>query len=139
MRRRSTLVAGCLLVVLSFAGTLSVPIQAQIHLEPIGRYLAADNSDEDVFDECAAEILVHDPETQQLFVTNAAQTRIDVIDIGTDPTNPSLAFSIDVSGIGTDPEPTSVAIADGAVYVDRGHQRVGGNPVYRRGGQARVR
>lgn len=62
---------------------------AEIELSTIGRYETG------IFDESATEIATFDPESQKLFVTNAAEDQIDVLNLA-DPTNPTLAFSIDV-------------------------------------------
>ncbi|AOS61856.1 choice-of-anchor I family protein [Actinoalloteichus hymeniacidonis] len=78
-----------------------------------------------VFDASAAEIVAHDPQTQHLFVVNAAAAQIDVLDIA-DPTRPSLVESLDTVGIpaadgsqvGAGAVVNSVAVrADGVVAV----------------------
>jgi len=65
----------------------------------------------------AAEIVAHDPATQQLFVTNAGDRKVDILDIR-DPLHPARTGSIDVS---TDLPDTggvnSVAVRDGIVAV----------------------
>lgn len=76
---------------------------AELDLSPIGRYETG------IFDESATEIATFDPDSQQLFVTNAAADQIDVLDL-TDPTAPTLKFSIAVdNGI------NSVAFHDGVL------------------------
>jgi len=52
-----------------------------IELNPIGTFQTG------VFDEGAAEILAHDPITQNLFVINSDATTVDILDIS-DPSNP---------------------------------------------------
>ncbi|NER35348.1 MAG: calcium-binding protein [Oscillatoria sp. SIO1A7] len=79
-----------------------------IGLTPIGRYESG------IFDESAAEIVAHDPGTQRLFVVNANNAAVDVLDIG-DPTNPTLISTIDVTSIGAGAN--SVAVANGVVAV----------------------
>jgi hypothetical protein len=64
-----------------------------LSLTPLGTY------DSGVVDESAAEIVTHDPATQRLFVVNAHAPGIDVLDI-TEPTAPTLLFTIDVSAYG---------------------------------------
>jgi len=76
-----------------------------VTLTPMGRYETG------VFDDSAAEIAAYAPETQQVFITNAADNAIDVLDIS-DPENPTLAFSIALEG-----GVNSVAIHDGVVAV----------------------
>jgi len=51
------------------------------------------------FGEGAAEIVAHDPATQRLFVTNAEEKTVDILDIS-DPKNPTKVGFIDVSEIG---------------------------------------
>jgi 2',3'-cyclic-nucleotide 2'-phosphodiesterase/3'-nucleotidase/5'-nucleotidase len=75
---------------LSPAALLFCPAaQAQIALEAIGRYSTG------VFDESATEISTFDPVTAQLFVTNAAGNRVDVLNLS-NPAAPEFAFSIEV-------------------------------------------
>ncbi|NER04803.1 MAG: calcium-binding protein, partial [Okeania sp. SIO3C4] len=65
------------------------------------------------FDESAAEIVAHDPNTQRVFVVNGNEATIDVLDIS-DPTNPNLINQIDVSpafGAGAN----SVAVNDDGI------------------------
>lgn len=54
----------------------------------IGRF-----TDNAVFAEDAAEIVAHDAQNQQLFVTNGNADRLDVLDVS-DPANPSLTQSL---------------------------------------------
>jgi len=67
-----------------------------------------------VFGESAAEIVVHDPGSQRLFVVNALSGQIDVVDIA-DPAAPSF---LDTIQVGSDGEvANSVAVHDGLVAV----------------------
>ncbi len=85
---------------------LAVPaLPGDFELELIGTFTTG------VFDESAAETVAHDPSTQRLFVTNADARGIDVLDI-TDPTEPTLLFTIDLSSVGD--EPTAVAFHGGS-------------------------
>lgn len=52
-----------------------------------------------IFDESAAEIVAHDPSTQVLMYTNAANNSLDVLDIA-NPATPTLSQSIDLSPYG---------------------------------------
>lgn len=63
--------------------------QAQVTLSAIGRYNSG------IFDRGATEISAYDPISKQLFVTNGATEKIDVITLA-DPTAPALGFSIDL-------------------------------------------
>ena len=80
----------------------------QIKLEAIGAYESG------IFDDSAAEIVAHDPETQRLFVVNAAVGQIDVLDI-LNPATPTRLYRIDVSSYGA--AANSVAVHDGIVAV----------------------
>jgi hypothetical protein len=77
-----------------------------LKLSPIGTYASG------VFDASAAEIVAHDARSQRLFVVNAANGLIDVLDIQ-DPTQPMKLFSIDLSDYGADVN--SVAVNRGLV------------------------
>jgi hypothetical protein len=83
---------------------------ASAQLVPIGTYrngaFAADPS--------PSEIVAHDPATQRLFVNNGANNRIDVLGIS-NPTNPTLLFSIALSSYGA--SCNSVAVKNGIVAV----------------------
>lgn len=65
----------------------------RLSLEVIGQYQTG------VFDEGAAEIVVHDSRTQRLFVINADAASVDVLDIN-DPTQPVPIGRIDASALG---------------------------------------
>ena len=56
--------------------------QAAIKIEPIGRYQSATAG----FDRGAAEIVAYDPGTQRIFVVNAQDATVDVLD-ASDPSN----------------------------------------------------
>ncbi len=77
-------------------------------LAPLGTYETG------VFDESAAEIVVHDPASQRLFVVNANAPAVEVLDIS-DPSNPSKLFEIDPVAFGG--TANSVAIANGIVAI----------------------
>ena len=64
-----------------------------ITLEHVGTYSTG------VFDESAAEIVAHDPDSQRLFVTNANDSTVDVLDIRVLST-PILLFQIDTTSYG---------------------------------------
>jgi 2',3'-cyclic-nucleotide 2'-phosphodiesterase (5'-nucleotidase family) len=81
---------------------------SKIQLNPIGTYETG------IFDASAAEIVVHDPQTQRLFVVNASTPAVDVLDIS-DPTNPTKLFSLDPSAYGS--TANSVAVLNGIVAV----------------------
>ena len=77
-------------------------------LVPLGTYETG------IFDESAAEIVVHDPVTQRLFVVNASVPAVDVLDVS-DPSNPIKLFELDPSAFGAGAN--SVAISNGIVAV----------------------
>lgn len=66
---------------------------AQVTLTPIGSYHTG------VFDEAATEIMAYNAKDQVVYSTNGSTNAIDVIDLS-DPTNPTLDFSIDMTGYG---------------------------------------
>jgi len=82
---------------------------AQISLHDIGRF-----QHEGPFDSGASEIVAYDPETQRLFVANAALGTIDILNIE-DPTMPTLFRSISVVSLGLGKQPNYVAVHDGVV------------------------
>lgn len=83
---------------------LTIPAQASFQLTPLGTFETG------IFDASAAEIAAFDPETAQVFVTNANSNTIDVLDIS-NPVNPALVNSIDLG----DGDINSVAFFDGVL------------------------
>ncbi len=115
-RARSRLLLGASL--LAGAGLVSAALapsiagaapKGRISLTPIGTYQSGQ------FDESAAEIVAHDPDTQQLFVVNAQTGAIDVLDIS-DPTDPALEATLETTG-DEDGTVNSVAVRDGFIAV----------------------
>ncbi|MCB8928023.1 MAG: choice-of-anchor I family protein [Ardenticatenaceae bacterium] len=98
-------VIGILGVLVAVTAAVSEP---KIHLEPIGHYNTG------IFDEGAAEIVAYDAGSQRLFVTNANDGVVDVLDLS-DPSSPALLHTIDLpefsGGV------NSVAVHDGLVAV----------------------
>lgn len=91
--------------------------QAAITLQPIGRYQSASAG----FDRGAAEIVAYDPGTQRIFVINAQDATVDVLD-ASDPSNLVKIGQINVKAIpGLDAAKlgaaNSVAVRDGLVAV----------------------
>lgn len=81
-----------------------VPLDA-ITITKLGTY------DSGIFDESAAEIVAHDPKTQRLFVTNAEDSAVDILDFS-DPSSLTKITSISIPFGG----PNSVAISpDGSL------------------------
>ena len=91
---------------LAFAGVTSVVAQSTPQLSLIGRFESG------LFDEGAAEISAYDAGSQRLFVTNAFDQTIDVIDLS-DPANLVKIDSFSAPGGGL----TSVAAQNGIVAV----------------------
>ncbi|MGF1590349.1 MAG: choice-of-anchor I family protein [Pleurocapsa sp.] len=87
--------------------TQLIPSEA-ITLEAIATYETG------IFGEGAAEIVEYDPQSQQLFVANANNAAVDILDIS-DPTNIVALESIDVSSYGA--VANSVDVFDGVVAV----------------------
>nr|WP_235927138.1 choice-of-anchor I family protein [Gloeocapsopsis dulcis] len=79
-----------------------------ISLAPIGTYETG------IFDESAAEIVQYDPGTQRLFVVNANQATVDVLDIS-DPTNIQALDSISSTAFGG--IANSVTIFNGVIAI----------------------
>lgn len=82
--------------------------QTLIELNVLGTYASG------VFDESAAEIVAHDPKNQRLFVINANDKVVDVLDIN-DPELPVLLGIIDATAEGG--AANSVAVYDTIVAV----------------------
>lgn len=110
-------------MIIALVMLIHLPLLSQIELTPIGNYRTG------VFAEGAAEIAAHDPATQRLFVVNAFTQTVDVLDIS-DPTNPTLAFSIDVTPYGK--QANSVAVHGGlvAAAVENDSTQLPGNIVF---------
>ncbi|MFM1875577.1 MAG: hypothetical protein RL266_1314, partial [Bacteroidota bacterium] len=84
----------------------SLVASAQVTLTPVGSYHTG------VFDAAATEIMAWNAEDELVYSTNGATVAIDAIDLS-DPTNPSLDFSIDLTSYGSGVN--SVAYVDGYV------------------------
>ncbi len=79
-----------------------------ITLNPIGSYRTG------VFDKGGAEIVVHDPATQRLFITNGNDDTVDVVSIA-DPSSPAKLFTLVFPAPFKGLAPTSVAVSNGNV------------------------
>jgi DNA-binding beta-propeller fold protein YncE len=79
-----------------------------IELSVLGSYQS------NIFDEGAAEIVAHDPANQRLFVVNADNSTVDVLDVQ-DPEQPTLLDTIDASTEGA--SANSVAVYGDLVAV----------------------
>ncbi|MES2626455.1 MAG: choice-of-anchor I family protein, partial [Pseudomonadota bacterium] len=108
MLRRTTL---SLSIAMASAFASAAPKDVSIALLPIGTYASG------AFAAGAAEIVAHDPQTQTLFVINAADKTVDILDLS-DPTQPSLLSTIDVAlEIPASGGINSVAVHDGLVAI----------------------
>ncbi|MDH6098085.1 esterase-like activity of phytase family protein, partial [Anabaenopsis sp. FSS-46] len=81
---------------------------SQLQLNLLGTYAT------NIFNRSAAEIVVHDPQTQRLFIVNASAPAVEVLDIS-NPSNPTKLFEIDPSVYGA--TANSVAVSNGIVAV----------------------
>ena len=81
-----------------------------ITLTAIGRYSAGAGG-------TRAEIAAYDPATKRLFAINLAQSRIDVLDIGSIPPLPTPLTTLAPIPLGVGFLPNSIAIHDGIVAV----------------------
>lgn len=88
-----------------------VTAKAGLDLTAIGTYETG------VFDGGASEIVAFDPETNRLFVINATDSVVDVLDVS-DPSSPVKIFTIDVTGdLGPNGGVNSVDVKNGLVAV----------------------
>ena len=102
-------------VVVAWTTLLSVSVLAQsvsvnvpqIEIKPLGSYASG------IFDDSAAEIVDYDPRYALAYVTNSAETSLDVLSIW-NPRKPRKITSIDLSPYGA---PNSVAVKNGIVAV----------------------
>jgi len=91
--------------------------QAQVTLSHVGRYQSATAR----FDSGAAEVVAYDKPTRRIFVVNAQDSTVDVLN-ATDPARPVHVGRIDLKAIpGVDPAKigaaNSVAALDGLLAV----------------------
>jgi hypothetical protein len=108
-----TLATSAALLVAAAAGDLrvrSAPPPKAIELVPLGVYRTG------LFDEGAVEIAAYDADTRRVFLTFAAQARLDIVDIQ-DPLAPAFVASIDLTPWGDGAHATSVAVRSGVVAV----------------------
>jgi hypothetical protein len=114
LRTRVVLVASVTCLALattaSTAAVVDDPIthpapDAALALTPVGTHETG------VFEQSAAEIVVHHPATQRLFVVSAVGSKVDVLD-GAEPADPAKLFEIYVPGV-VDAE--GVVVPEGSV------------------------
>lgn len=100
----------CALITAGLTAATAAPAPAlDLSLTPIGRV-----TNGPPFNLSAAEIVAHDPGTQRLFVVNARDKSIDVLDIQ-NPAGPSKIATVDLSSYGA--VVNSVAIHNGLAAV----------------------
>lgn len=80
----------------------------KIILDPLATYATG------IFDDSAAEIVAHDPTSQNVYFTNAADNTLGILNIS-DPANPTLVNEIDMNNFGGGIN--SVAAANGIIAV----------------------
>lgn len=112
--------------------TVSIPIFADdddnhkqtISISVLGTYKSG------IFDESAAEIPAYDRNSERLFVTNADENTLDVLDVS-NPAQPGLAFQIDLSPYGGGPNSVSVK-KNGivAVAIENDNKQLPGSVVF---------
>lgn len=129
---------GSALVTLAGTGAASAgDSERAVSLTPLGTYATG------TFDEGASEITAYDAGTRRVFVVNAEDGRVDVLDIRT-PTAPALVASIPAPGANsvavhaglvaiaqeadTKTDPGTVAFYDASTYAARGTVTVGSLP-----------
>ncbi|TNE75118.1 MAG: alkaline phosphatase [Gammaproteobacteria bacterium] len=85
----------------------------QVSLVQVGRFAVDDNE----FDESAAEIVAYDPASARVFVVNAQQSSVDVLDLQ-DPANPTKQATLDATVQWADAGAiNSVSVSGGLVAV----------------------
>ena len=94
-----------------------------IQLNPLGRFATG------IFDEGAAEIVTHDPNSQRLFVVNSNSATVDILDIA-NPSNPTKTAAIDVSAFGAGVNSVDVANGIVATAVENQNPQVPGSVVF---------
>ena len=82
----------------------------RIQLQLLGRYSSGE------YDVSAAEIPVYDPQNRQIFVVNANNGAVDILD-ASDLANPALKSTLDVSDIAPDAVVNSIAFHNGLLAV----------------------
>lgn len=93
---------------LAVAAVAAPAVAQSVELEFLGRYESG------AFDEGAAEIVAFDARSGLAFVSNALANTVDALDIS-DPSSPTLAFTIDLAPYGAGVN--SVAVSNGLVAV----------------------
>ena len=96
---------------------------SQIDVQPLGTYQSG------IFDESAAEIVAHDPNTQRLYVVNADSGNIDVLDIN-NPSHPTRIFQIDIANYGNSANSVDVYNSVVAVAVESDPKQLPGKVVF---------
>ena len=84
---------------LAQAVTLGLAMSTAAHAAPTATLEVLGTYNTGIFDEGAAEIVAYDARRQQIFVINANDTSIDVLDIS-DPSSPDKVDTIDASLLG---------------------------------------
>lgn len=112
-----------LLLLLQIFGWLQMGWAQDLSLKSIGTYHTG------IFDEGATEIVAYDASSKLLFSTNGASGDIDAFNLS-DPTAPTLQFSIDLSAYGAGAN--SVAYVDGHIVaaVEDTNKQVNGRAVF---------
>jgi hypothetical protein len=101
------IIARLLILLLAFVA-LPARGAGEIRITPIGSYRTG------VFEAGAAEIPAYDPASRRLFIVNASQVALDVLDMS-NPANPILVSTLDMTDYGG--AANSVAVKDGLVAV----------------------
>ncbi len=97
--------------------------QSLIELNVLGTYASG------IFDESAAEIVAHDPANQRLFVINANDSMVDVLDIQ-DPEQPVKLGTIDATAEGAAANSVAVYGDLVAVAIEAGVKQANGKVVF---------
>ncbi|WP_022949985.1 choice-of-anchor I family protein [Methylohalobius crimeensis] len=103
------------------------PLERSVSLEVLGTYASG------IFDEGAAEIVAHDPRRQRLFVVNANDATVDVLDMR-DPANPLKIGAIDAKDIGASANSVAVKGDLVAVAIENNDKQANGFVAFYRAG-----
>jgi len=124
-----TILGGSYLTVLALTALALAPVDAMakggnrpegtLSLSVLGRHHSG------LFDQGGAEIVAHDPETQRLFVINAADAAVDVLDIR-NPSAPVKITTIDASSLGSGANSIDVKKGLVAVAIEAVNQQENG-------------
>ncbi len=111
-----------LILVFSLSGTQARPDDHHVSLSKVGGYDSG-------LGEGAAEIVTYDPQTARIFIVNATDASVDIVDIS-DPTEPMEVSQIDVTPYGAGANGAAFANGVLAVAVENENDQAEGKAVF---------